>query len=89
MRGLRPIVFLLNNRGYTIERYILGMDANYNDVAPWRYHALPQILAPGQAVYSVEVRTEEELETALAAAEKGERAAFIELHLDPADAPDA
>ena len=89
VRGLRPIVFLLNNRGYTIERYILGMDANYNDVAPWRYHALPQILAPGQDVYSVEVRTEEELETALAEAEKGERAAFIELHLDPADAPDA
>ena len=37
----------------------------------------------------MEVGTEEELEAALAEAEKGERAAFIELHLDPADAPDA
>lgn len=89
VRGLKPIIFLLNNRGYTIERYILGMNAAYNDVAAWRYHALPQIFAPEQDVYSVEVGTEEELEAALAEAEKGERAAFIELHLDPADAPDA
>lgn len=88
-RGLTPIIFLLNNRGYTIERYILGMDAAYNDVAAWRYHALPKILAPEQEVYSVFVRTEDELETALAEAAQGGRAAFIELQLDPADAPDA
>lgn len=88
-RGLKPIIFLLNNGGYTIERYILGMHAAYNDVNTWQYHALPQILAPGQDVYSVQVTNEEELETALAEAEKGEHAAFIELHLAPADAPDA
>lgn len=88
-RGLKPIIFLLNNRGYTIERYILGMDARYNDVAPWQYHALPQILAPGQDIYSVVVDSEEALETALTEAEKGGRAAFIELVLDPADAPEA
>jgi indolepyruvate decarboxylase len=31
--GLKPIIFLLNNRGYTIERFILGMREVYNDIA--------------------------------------------------------
>lgn len=88
-RGLRPIIFLLNNRGYTIERYILGMNAAYNDVAGWRYAALPGVFAPEKDVFCAEVHSEDDLEAALAEAAKGERAAFIELHLDPADAPEA
>lgn len=35
------IIFLLNNAGYTIERWIHGMHASYNDVAPWRYLSTP------------------------------------------------
>ncbi|WP_268256043.1 thiamine pyrophosphate-dependent enzyme [Streptomyces mirabilis] len=31
--GLKPVIFLINNRGYTIEHTILGRDARYNDVA--------------------------------------------------------
>jgi TPP-dependent 2-oxoacid decarboxylase len=30
--GLNPIVFVLNNNGYTIERLIYGRDASYNKV---------------------------------------------------------
>ena len=30
-------IFVLNNDGYTIERWIHGMEASYNDIAPWRY----------------------------------------------------
>jgi pyruvate decarboxylase len=32
---LTPIVFVLNNDGYTIERFIRGMHRKYNDVASW------------------------------------------------------
>ena len=88
-RGLKPIIFLLNNRGYTIERYILGMNAAYNDIADWRYRDLPQVLAPERDVYCAEVHTEEDLEAALAEAGKGSRAAFIELNLAQDDAPEA
>ena len=88
-RGLKPIIFLLNNRGYTIERYILGMNAAYNDIADWRYRDLPQVLAPERDVYCAEVHTEEDLEAALAEAGKGGRAAFIELNLAQDDAPEA
>jgi pyruvate decarboxylase len=33
--GLSPIVFVLNNRGYTIERHLHGMKRHYNDVVNW------------------------------------------------------
>jgi TPP-dependent 2-oxoacid decarboxylase len=36
-RDLNPMVFLLNNDGYTIERLIYGADSSYNDINPWRY----------------------------------------------------
>lgn len=38
---LDMIIFLINNDGYTIERYIHGMQAGYNDVHPWRYLDAP------------------------------------------------
>jgi pyruvate decarboxylase len=34
-------LFLINNDGYTIERFIHGMKAHYNDVAAWRYLDAP------------------------------------------------
>src|SRR5438105_7791423 len=43
--GLKPIIFVLNNEGYMVER---ALEANphwvYNDLAPWHYHALPAAL---------------------------------------------
>lgn len=86
-RGLKPIIFLLNNRGYTIERYILGADAAYNDVANWQYLQLPKVFAPKTQVYTAAVATEDELVKALAEAENSPHACFIELRLDPMDAP--
>ncbi|MCJ1312150.1 Pyruvate decarboxylase 1 [Agyrium rufum] len=35
--GLNPVIFVICNEGYTIERYIHGMDAVYNDIQEWRY----------------------------------------------------
>ena len=33
--GVTPIIFVLNNSGYTIERFIHGMNAKYNDIRNW------------------------------------------------------
>lgn len=33
--GLAPIVFVLNNRGYTIERHLHGKERRYNDIVNW------------------------------------------------------
>lgn len=35
------VTFLINNDGYTIERYIHGMKAKHNWVQPWRYLESP------------------------------------------------
>ena len=86
-RGLKPIIFLLGNRGYTIERYIAGMDAAYNDGADWKYTELPRIFAPGKNVYCASVDTEDGLEDVLGAVADNDCACFIELELDPLDAP--
>ena len=36
-RKIDVLIFVINNDGYTIERWIHGMEASYNDVAAWRY----------------------------------------------------
>ncbi|SJM53724.1 alpha-keto acid decarboxylase family protein [Gulosibacter sp. 10] len=84
---LAPIIVLVNNRGYTIERWILGMRSEYNDVADWDYGALPKVFRPDTSMVSYSARTEGELEEALAAIESSSEGAFLELHLDPEDAP--
>jgi indolepyruvate decarboxylase len=62
---LNPIVVLLNNAGYGTERHI--QDGPYNDLVPWNYHLLPDVLGAGRG-FAVE--TEEELDHALREAEK-------------------
>jgi indolepyruvate decarboxylase len=43
--GLKPIVFVLNNSGYLIERLLCKDPAiAYNDLASWRYTELPHAL---------------------------------------------
>jgi len=33
--GVKPIIFLLNNKGYTVERVGHGENRKYNDIANW------------------------------------------------------
>lgn len=85
----KPVVFLVNNRGYTIERFIHGMTDAYNDIANWDYAALPGVLSDRDRFIVRVVRTEAELDAALAIAEDADRLVFIELRLDAFDAPQA
>jgi indolepyruvate decarboxylase len=42
---LKPIIFVLNNQGYLIERMLSKkLDYCYNDLAYWQYHKLPEVL---------------------------------------------
>jgi TPP-dependent 2-oxoacid decarboxylase len=62
---LNPVVVLLNNSGYGTERHM--QDGPYNDLWPWQYHRLPEILGAGRGFV---VQTEAELERALVEAER-------------------
>ncbi len=82
--GLKPIIFLLNNDGYTIERVIV--DRTYNDIQPWRYHKLVEVFGGG---LGLDVHTEGDLEDALGKAVTAEDLVFIEIHTGRLDCPEA
>ena len=87
-RDLKPVIFLLNNDGYTIERLIYGADSSYNDINPWHYGRLPDAMDPrGRAVIHL-VRNEAELRWALQAATDSTKPHLIEIILPRMDAPD-
>ncbi len=80
-----PIVFLLNNDGYVIERLI--HDGPYNEIQQWAYHRLPPVFGE---CHSVRAQTEDELEAALAEAEAiTDRLVFVEVILDRNDCTEA
>ncbi len=76
---LKPIIFLINNDGYTIERLILGENSSYNDLNPWRYDQLPAVLDRNDRTVVHLVRTSNELQTALDATSDTSRPHFIEV----------
>ncbi len=83
---LNPIICLINNDGYTIERAIHGADMPYNDIQMWQYSELPMIF--GKNVWSIKVTTESELEAALNEANTiADRLVFIEIVLEKMDMP--
>ncbi|WP_233890196.1 alpha-keto acid decarboxylase family protein [Paraburkholderia flagellata] len=83
----KPVILLINNGGYTIERGYLGKSEPYNDIANWAYADLPKVLHPGATVRSFVVRTCGDLQNALGA--PNDRLLFVESIMDPCDAPAA
>jgi len=81
----KPVIFLINNGGYTIERGYLGKNSTYNDVATWAYADLPKVFRPDTTARSFVCRTVADLEEALRA--PNDRLIFIESVMDPHDAP--
>ena len=79
--GLDPIIFVLNNKGYSTERFI--NDGPYNDIHDWAFDKWPDLLRTG---WGCEVRTEGELEDALKIAKRNrESFSILNVHLDPYD----
>ncbi|QBR01596.1 alpha-keto acid decarboxylase family protein [Paraburkholderia pallida] len=81
----KPVILLINNGGYTIERGYLGKTEPYNDIANWSYADLPKVLHPGATAQSFVVKTCGDLQSALAA--PNDRLIFVESIMDPCDAP--
>src|SRR6202051_5151222 len=86
-RGLKPIIFVLNNHGYLIER-LLCKDPNieYNDLAQWHYADLPKALGCDDW-FTARVTTCGEFDQALKTASEGGRGAYIEIVTDKYAAP--
>lgn len=84
--NLDPIIVLVNNDGYTVERAINGPNATYNDIARWNWQAVPA--AFGAVAVTAQARTLGELDQGLAllAAHDG-RLRLLEVILDRHDLP--
>jgi indolepyruvate decarboxylase len=86
-RGLKPIVFLLNNDGYLIERMLCKNPAiAYNDLAPWRYAELPRVFGCDDWL-TARVTTCGELDAALGSATNSSTGVYIEVVTDAYAAP--
>jgi indolepyruvate decarboxylase len=60
--GFPTIVIVLDNKGYGTERFLHPGECKFNDINPWQYQKLPEILNGGTGY---EVRTEGEFDDAL------------------------
>jgi indolepyruvate decarboxylase len=80
--GLKPIIYVLNNDGYLIERVLCkDGDTYYNDLAQWRYHRLPEALGC-EGWFTARVTTCGELDGAIKRAETCGTGAYIEVVAD-------
>jgi indolepyruvate decarboxylase len=78
------IVIVLDNRGYGTERLLHPGDWRFNEIQPWQYHRLPELLGGGTGY---EIRTEGEFDAALSAAWADRTGpSILQVHLDPEDA---
>jgi indolepyruvate decarboxylase len=80
----KPVIFLINNGGYTIERGYLGKDETYNDIANWAYADLPKVFRRDTTARSFVVKTIGDLQDALSA--PNDTMIFVESIMDAHDA---
>lgn len=59
-RKLNPVVFVLNNKGYSTERFY--KDGSYNNIRNWNYHKIKELFDGGDGAL---VETEPQLEDAV------------------------
>ena len=79
--GFNPLVLVLNNKGYTTERFL--QEGPFNDILNWNYHKLCDFLGGGRGF---EVHTEDQLETALKEAlANRESFSVLNIHLGKLD----
>jgi len=85
--GQRPLILLLNNDGYTVERAIHGPEQRYNDISLWNWTQVPQALNLDCQAECWKVSNASQLNDALARAERGDKLTLLEVMLPKMDIP--
>lgn len=86
--GQAPVILLLNNDGYTVERAIHGAAQRYNDIASWNWTQIPQALNAAQHAECWRVTQAIQLAEVLERLARPQRLSFIEVMLPKADLPE-
>ncbi|MDR1327115.1 MAG: hypothetical protein LBJ74_01770 [Heliobacteriaceae bacterium] len=85
-RDVRPVIFVLKNGGYAIERLLShDFDNKFNDINCWEYTKLFDVF--GGDVYTAKARTNVEFDRVLNRIGAEKRLCYVELHMDKADIP--
>ena len=85
--GQKPLILLLNNEGYTVERAIHGPEERYNDISLWNWTQLPQALNLDCQAECWKVSNVSQLNDALARAARRDRLTLLEVMLPKMDIP--
>ncbi len=79
--SFNPIIVVLNNKGYTTERFL--QEGPFNDILNWNYHRMPDLFGSG---WGFEVHTVGELHQSMQAALAHQDAfSILNVHLQPDD----
>jgi indolepyruvate decarboxylase len=85
--GLKPIIFVLNNHGYLIERMLSKkLDYYYNDIAEWQYHKLSEVLGCNDWI-TRKVSTCGDLDRVMRELDNAKTGAYIEIVTPKLSAP--
>ena len=88
--NINPIIIVINNDGYTVERYIHGPQRKYNDINMWDYTKLVDVfdVTLNRESLKFKASTVEDLIEALSLArENSSKLSLIEVSMDKDDAP--
>jgi len=91
-QGLKPIIFVICNDGFTIERFIHGMDAVYNDIAQWSFKDLVKVFGAKEGSYKTfQIKTKDQVHELFNDKQfnAAECLQFVELYIPKEDAPRA
>ncbi|KAK3384762.1 thiamine diphosphate-binding protein [Podospora didyma] len=89
---LKVTIFLINNDGFTIERWIHGLEEEYNDIVMWNYTQIPNAFgATDKQFKKFVLKTKDEVDKLLTdkAFIEGDGLQFVELRMPKLDAPRA
>lgn len=90
--GLKPVILLLNNNGYTIERVIHGAKQPYNDVVPYNFSFALQLFGmpekeAKEAYHRCADKKDFERVIGLESLKSPQRTQLIEIMCDAFDSP--
>lgn len=84
--NLRPVIFVLNNSGYTIERMLSGDPIDrFNEITSWDYSKLPAVF--DKECFTAQVKTNKDLENILnqVKEEQKTKLCYVEIFTDKLD----
>ncbi|KAK8849951.1 Pyruvate decarboxylase 1 [Tritrichomonas musculus] len=86
--NLKPVLIIINNDGYLIERVLCKIpEQSYNDIPQWRYTELMHAFGAPNDFLSVQAKTCGELDSIFEKVNKEKAGAFIEVFTPKLDTP--